>query len=123
MKHYKDAPKIPIGESDIGVLTVVTVEKPMFLKFGGDGLYEAYIIDEDTELGDHYKEVMRIKPSEEWLSSALVKIYDDYELTFSSNASEIVIYRAGEYGCAIRLVGKVYATAHTHLGTDTTRMI
>ena len=96
--YYKDCDMISLGYSDIAALVAVTPEKPEWLLFGGDGTYRAYLLHEDDELGDHYHEVLRAKY---WL-----KIYDDAGLRFFQYADEIVVYRAGDYGCAIRLIGK-----------------
>lgn len=72
--------------------------KTSTLDFGEDGSYMAYVVDEDAEIGAHYKKVADFK---HWL-----KIYDDDELTYRVNAQEINIYRAGDFGCIIQTIGK-----------------
>jgi hypothetical protein len=66
------------------------------LDFGEDGVYGAYIIDENTEIGSHYSKVATFN---DWL-----KIYDDDELTYKVYAEEINIYRAGDFGCIIQVI-------------------
>lgn len=47
-------------------------------------------------IGSHYRKVASFS---HWL-----KIYDDNELVTEYSASEINVYRAGEYGCVIQLL-------------------
>lgn len=102
MKNYKEYEKRFIGSSDIAALILVGCDenglKTSTLDFGEDGSYMAYVVDEDAEIGAHYKKVADFK---HWL-----KIYDDDELTYRVNAQEINIYRAGDFGCIIQTIGK-----------------
>lgn len=66
------------------------------IKFGGDGSYWAYIVDEDAEIGEHYKKVTEY---DYWM-----KIYDDDGLTYKSPYGKHVnVYRAGDYGVIIQI--------------------
>lgn len=102
MKSYRDYDKEFIGESDVAAVTIIgpcgdeLVAK--IIKFGGDGDYRAYIVDEEAEIGAHYEEVARFKI---W-----AKVVDDSAIQREFHADEIVIYRAGEYGCIIQLIGR-----------------
>ena len=69
-----------------------------FLSFGGDGYYRAYMIDDSVEVPDHYKLVSVFKS---WL-----KIYDDRACTLTIDAPVICVYRAGDYGVLIRVLGE-----------------
>ena len=98
MKNYKEYEKRFIGASDIAALILVGCDenglKTSTLDFGEDGSYMAYVVDEDAEIGAHYKKVADFK---HWL-----KIYDDDELTYRVNAQEINIYRAGDFGWKLK---------------------
>lgn len=116
MKSYKEYENITIGFSDIAQLILrFSCQPPVELNFGGDGEYGAYIVDEDAEIGAHYHEVAR---GDYW-----AWIYDDYgkslNIDTNDNAGEIVVYRAGDYGCIIQIIGGgvVHATnqGETHI--------
>ena len=94
MGSYKDCEKIYIGSSDMAALVMVSPEKPEFLTFGQDGSYSAYIIT-DEAVGSHYRVAFR--------ASGWLKIYDDEGLVLDIRASEITVYRAGNFGCIIRV--------------------
>jgi hypothetical protein len=101
MKHYKECDRRYIGGSDIAALILVGCQNDKglvtdVLDFGEDGVYGAYIIDENTEIGSHYSKVATFN---DWL-----KIYDDDELTYKVYAEEINIYRAGDFGCIIQVI-------------------
>lgn len=55
--------------------------KHEFLRFGGDGCYRAYVIDDNVEVPEHYKLVSVFKS---WL-----KIYDDRACTLDIDAPVI----------------------------------
>ena len=97
---YKNYETRPIGDSDIATLILSGCDesglKLSTLNFGKDASYKAYIVDEHTEIGNHYIKVDTFK---HWL-----RIYDDYGLTYRVEASEINIYRAGEMGCIIQVI-------------------
>lgn len=99
MKNYKDFEKKSIGSSDIASLTVRSGMKVAPLNFGEDGAYSAYIVTEDAEIGSHYKLTFEGKG---WIT-----IFDDTRLTFEARADEIKIFRAGEFGCIVHLLGNV----------------
>lgn len=102
MKNYKEYEEKSIGASDVAALILVGCDenglKTDILNFGEDGYYSAYIVDEDAEIGAHYKKVACF---ESWL-----KIYDDDDLTYRVNAREVNIYRAGDFGCIIQVIGR-----------------
>lgn len=68
--------------------------------FDYDDDYEAYIITDAIEVPEDYELVAAGK--------TFVKIYDDEGLTVEINCPHIEIYRAGEEGCLIRLIGGEY---------------
>lgn len=104
MKNYKDFGKTYIGASDYASLILVGCGdgtemglRLHELHFGGDGGYNACIIDEeDVEIGKHYKKVFT---AYHWM-----KIYDDTGLAKEYKADVIEVYRAGGFGCIIKLI-------------------
>lgn len=98
MKSYKEYEVKHIGSSDVGGLVMFGggVHGADFLKFGGDGSYKAYIVDDEAKIGDHYELVASYVS---WF-----KLYDDEDLTIKLQADIIYIYRAGDFGCIIQLV-------------------
>ena len=102
MKNYKDYEKQCIGASDIASLILRGINtngelELKSLKFGGDGVYWAYVADADTEIPEHYTQVAEFK---HWM-----QIYDDAVAvaTFRTKGNEIIkVYRAGMYGCIIQ---------------------
>ena len=103
MKNYKEYDRELIGASDIATLILaghrdnigLCLEK---LNFGEDNEYKAYIVDEDAEIGSHYKLIAEFNC---WL-----KIYDDDSLSYKCKADTIKVYRAGEMGCIIQLINR-----------------
>lgn len=100
MKNYKDFEKVFIGDSDVAALIVagnVAGEglKTHILKFGGDGAYYAYIIDEQCEIPAHYEKVA--------VFNGWMRVYDDEALRRKFYAEKITIFRAGDYGCIVFL--------------------
>lgn len=93
MKTYKDFRKIGLGFSDIAALVLRGCDCIDELHFGGDGHYSAYLVTEEAEIGEHYKEVFRCHS---WLW-----IYDDERCVCMIYAPDIIVYRAGEMGCVI----------------------
>ena len=64
--------------------------------FGGDGCYHAYIVhDREITIPEHYQKVAVFN---KWL-----KIYDDSMLMEKFAGENIEVYRAGNYGCIIRI--------------------
>lgn len=101
MKSYKEYPKKYLGGSDYAALTMVGCKEntgltSAILHFGEDGIYDAYFVDENAEIGSHYELIATFNY---W-----IKIYDDYNLTTSLSGSTINIYRAGDYGCIIQVI-------------------
>lgn len=101
MKTYKDFTKEYIGTSDIASLILAGCdENGLSLKelhFGGDGSYNAYIIDDSTiEIPSHYRKVAEF---ESWM-----KVYDDGGLTGKFVGKKITVYRAAEMGCIIQII-------------------
>ena len=108
MKNYHEYEKISLGYSDIAALTVVGLNEeksrseyaaiaPECLSFREDGNYEAYLVDEDAEIGEHYTLVLTFT---NW-----IKIYDDAGLVYKSeHCKEIKIYRSGSFGCIIQCI-------------------
>ena len=96
MKNYKDFEKRFIGGSDSAFLTITGSDSTKTeLKFGEDGEYYAYIVPEDTEIGGHYVKHAELEGS--------VTITDDDGDEIKLIADRIEFFRAGEFGCVIRL--------------------
>lgn len=85
-----------VGESDIAALVAVAPGGPSFIRFGEDGSYKAYIV-EDEIVPEHYTKVAEFNY---WL-----RIFDDNELTLEITAPKIEIYRAGSFGMIIKAPG------------------
>lgn len=101
--YYKDYEKRSIGGSDIATVILVgyksDAENGLFLyplDFGIDGEYDAYIVDGNAEIGEHYKEVACF---ESWL-----KIYDDTGLACHFSGRKIKVFRAASMGCIIQVI-------------------
>lgn len=106
-KTYKDFNKCYIGSSDIATIIAVGFDadgkdgnyiKTGAIRFGSDGGYSAYYVDDaNVEIGAHYDKVFECQT---WL-----KLYDDNGLTLSvyKPGATISIYRAGNFGCIIRV--------------------
>lgn len=99
MKDHHEYPKQYIGWSDIASLTLrtstITGLGLGLLNFGGDGQYSAYIVDEDVIIPDYYKLA--------YVAFNWLWIYSDSERTARFDAKMITVYRAGDYGCIIKL--------------------
>ena len=101
MKSYKEYDREFIGDSDIAALIFV---KANILDFGCDGRYNAYVVDENAKIGDHYTLEMEFETSSGF--KAWLKVYDDEGLTADYSADKIRVYRAGDFGCIIQLIGE-----------------
>lgn len=102
-RNYHDYEKVGLGCSDIATLILVGCHKGSGLtaeplKFGGDSYYSAYLVDEDAEIGSHYRL--------ETTFNYWMKVYDDEKIRFCVDADEIRVYSAGNYGCIIQVIGK-----------------
>ena len=103
-KSYKDYKTVCLGGSDVASVTVTGCGKDglkaEIIGFGADGIYDAYLVDENAEIGSHY--------SLETVFNTWITVYDDDGRTFhiyTKPGSEIKIYRAGDYGCIIQVEG------------------
>ena len=102
-KSYREFDKMTIGESDRAELVMFGPScsgetSATKLCFREDSLYSAYIVTGfDVDIGAHYKPVAVYKG---WL-----RIYDDLGISFKAEADQIEVYRAGNFGCVIKLVG------------------
>lgn len=105
-ESYREFNEISIGTSDIATLIMVgcpieesneLITKPLY--FGEDGNYKAYYINEDNiDIPEHYKKVAEFST---WL-----KIYDDTGLTSTIKGERIEVFRAGDFGCIIKVSDK-----------------
>lgn len=96
MKTYKDFEKTYIGGSDIARLIYTSGDEQIgYIRFIEDGSYSAYIVDAETDIPEHYS---LVASGTSWL-----KIYDDDGLTLSTPRGAWEIYRAGNFGCIIRV--------------------
>lgn len=96
MKNYKDFGKRFIGGNDSAFLTITGADGTKTeLKFGEDGEYYAYIVPEGTEISGHYVKRAEFEGS--------VTITDDDGDEVSLIADKIEFFRAGDFGCIIRL--------------------
>lgn len=103
LRSYKEYESISLGGSDIAALTFTgyTEENGLVAKildFGSDGSYKAYLVDEYAEIGSHYELELEF---DSW-----VNVYDDTDLVETFKADYIKVYRAGDFGCIIQLIGK-----------------
>lgn len=100
-KTYKQFGKIYLGSSDYAALTLTGNDrekgvKAMLLKFGGDDAYDAYLVDDDdAEIGAHYDQVAAF---DDWMT-----VYDDDGIAAKIKADKIAVYRAGNYGCIVKV--------------------
>ena len=97
--------KISLGESDIAQLILMgchpeekygTRAQP--LRFGGDGEYSAWLCDAVTDVPEHYELIA--------LYHTWIKVYDDTCMVayiYAGHETPIGVYRAGEYGCLIKV--------------------
>lgn len=98
MKTYKDYEKTYIGSSDMAFLIIVgggeNGVRYVHLKFGEDGEYMAYIVDDDCPIPKHY----RLKHTfNRW-----IQIYDDDGKVIEIESDIIKVYQAGAFGCIIQ---------------------
>ena len=107
MKTYKEYKRMTLGYSDIATLMLVGFKDEdiasEFLHFGSDGNYSAYVVPEDTEIPEHYKKVAEFS---HWL-----RIYDDDSKVADFKADEIRLFRAGDFGLIIQIIGPGYDSA------------
>lgn len=101
MKTYKDFEKQYIGTSDMASLILAGYKDgegfvTLPLHFGQDDSYNAYIVEGEAEIGNHYEKRAEF---ESWM-----KIYDDEELVKSFKGNKIIVYRAAEMGCIVQIL-------------------
>lgn len=113
MRDYHEYPKLYIGSSDSAYLTLtglkcIATPSPeglpnvdymldaQILTFGEDQDYNAYFVDQDAIIGEHYK---LVESFYHWLH-----IFDDYQLVRKIEGKTILIYRAGSLGCIIQVI-------------------
>lgn len=94
-RNYKEAEKRYIGSSDCARLILDGPGEVMHLSFGEDDSYDAYIIDDSYEIGEHYDKCAEF--------SGWLKVYDDEGLTAKFCGDRIEVYRAGQFGCIIKI--------------------
>ena len=105
MKSHKSYGKQFIGVSDKAVLSLfgcvsgTDITEARLLQFGEDGAYYAYICDEEAIIPEHYRRMNTF-------TDHLV-IVDDSANTQRYEAHEIVVYRAGNFGCIIQMLKDV----------------
>ena len=92
--NYKDN-ILSLGFSDIARLIISSPKGVQELKFGSDGTYNAYIVSSDMVIPNHYSHIMSC---EGWM-----KVYDDEGLTWEKYADKIDIFRAGDFGCILKV--------------------
>jgi hypothetical protein len=103
MASYKSFKKIDLGGSDVASLIVRTLSGDgtitvCQLGFGGDGRYSAYLIPDGVAVGEHYSVAAE---GHTWM-----EIFDDARIRFRCRAETIRIFRGGDYGCIIQLLGQ-----------------
>ena len=100
MRDYHEYKKVYIGDSDIATLILVGCGddgvKAIPLHFGEDANYQAYIVDEQASIGEHYELKAEF---DTWM-----KVYDDHSFVREFVARKIKVYRAGMRGCIIQLL-------------------
>lgn len=105
MKHHKEYQKIFFGCSDIASLTLRGCNlNPVCVTTYSDGSYHAYVIDDDTELGDHFENIGEFN---HWLW-----VYDDTRRVATFDAEKITVYQAG-LTFAVRLSGNCQKSKHS----------
>ena len=102
MKDYHEYKKVYIGDSDIATLILAGAGddgvKAIPLHFEEDADYQAYVVDEQAAIGDHYQLKAEF---ESWM-----KVYDDHSFVREFVARKIKVYRAGMRGCIIQLLNQ-----------------
>lgn len=97
---HKAYGKLPLGYSDIASLILRSMnedgQKLGILDFGGDGCYNAYIVDADAKIPERYSLVFK---GHNWLW-----VYSDSARVAEFDGRLINVYRAGGYGCVIQII-------------------
>jgi len=96
-KNYKEFEKVYLGYSDIAGIVARSYDRVEIVRFGSDGSYKAYLC-ENAEIGDHYKKVFE---ANDW-----VWFYDDHEKRLEVVGKTIEIWRSGEFGIIINVIGE-----------------
>lgn len=96
MKDHHEYPKQYIGWSDIAQLMLRGCNKEAgLMSYPEDGSYFAYIVDEEAEIPSHYELI--------YCTSNWLWIYSDEARTAEFEGRFIEVYRAGAFGCIIRI--------------------
>lgn len=107
-KFYKDYDAIYLGYSDIANITIrYCIDEEDYkgiqyknIKFGEDGDYDAYLVDENAVIGEHYIEVENVAGCG-WL-----QIIDDAKKRFDCRFKKgFKVFRAGNFGCILQILG------------------
>lgn len=97
MKDHHEYPKQYIGWSDIAQLMLRGCNKEAgLMSYPEDGSYFAYIVDEEAEIPSHYDLI--------YCTSNWLWIYSDEARTAEFEGHFIEVYRAGGFGCIIRIL-------------------
>lgn len=100
MKDYHECERIHnLGSSDRALLNIELNDgTSRSLHFGEDGDYSSYIVKNDEAIiPNYYKKVLT--------ADKKITVYDDFEKCAVIKAPKIEIYRSGNFGCLIHLVG------------------
>ena len=98
-KYYKDYNIEVLGSSDSARLKIIdSVGGISYINFNADGGYNAYIVDENAEIGAHYKLINTYHD--------YIVVCDDMGISNVFKAYMIKIYRAGNFGCIVQLINK-----------------
>lgn len=99
MAYYKDS-VTSIGSSDIATLIFVGYDmteykvKAEAIRYGGDGSYKAYLVNDKALIPSHYRKVAEFR--------TFLNVYDDSGIAFkASYHPRFEVYRAGDYGTII----------------------
>ena len=85
---------IQLGFSDIATLLLRSCDaQPMEIKFGGDGSYKAYVVNDKSLVPEFYHK--------EYECSKWLWVYDDNRKVAELTGEKISVYRAGDFGLLI----------------------
>ena len=86
MKNYKDFEKMSIGVTDIASVVLRDPEKILDMHLDSDGGINAYLCNEEVQVGDHYQHVDTFH---HWLW-----VYDDSHRVIQVYGDRIEVYKA-----------------------------
>lgn len=104
--------QMSLGGSDIAQLTMLGCQTgigavPIPLKFGGDGAYQAWLVQDPALVPENYTLAARFEvlydsgSGEPVRLGTWLKIFDDFQLVAEFAGHRISVYRADEYECLI----------------------